>query len=211
MRIKKYGHACLLVHLNGVNMVVDPGSYSAAPDATKVSAIFITHEHQDHYDPRVVGQLVALNPGVRIITHEGVGKKLTADGFAYEAIEPGQTLEVSGVSVESVGTDHAIIYGEAPPCRNTGFLIGGELFITGDALHDIPQKPVRVLALPTGGPWMKLSEAIDYAKRVKPQIVFPVHDALYTEKVQRSVGHWFSPNLPGIEYRDLAAGEEKEF
>jgi len=210
MKIKKYGHACLLVDINGVKIITDPGSYSPAPDATGVAAVLITHEHQDHMDVGNVKAIQAANPGVRIISHADVVAKLKDAGIEAETIEPGQSVDVNGVAIESFGTEHAVIY-KTSPCRNTGFLIGGELFVTGDAVHDVPSKPVRVLALPTGGPWMKLGEAIDYVKAVKPEIAFPVHDALYTDAVQRSIGHWMQPNFDGTKYIDLAPGEEKEF
>ena len=210
MKIKKYGHACLLVDMSGVKIITDPGSYSSAPDATGVAAVLITHEHQDHMDVGNVKAIQAANPGVRIISHADVVAKLKDAGIEAETIEPGQTIDVNGVAIESFGTEHAIIY-KTSPCRNTGFLIGGELFVTGDAVHDVPSKPVRVLALPTGGPWMKLGEAIDYVKAVKPEIAFPVHDALYTDAVQRNIGHWMQSNFDGTKYIDLAPGEEKEF
>ena len=35
---------------------------------------------------------------------------------------------------------------------------------------------MAILALPLAAPWLKLSEAIDYAKEVRPNICFPVHD-----------------------------------
>lgn len=58
---------------------------------------------------------------------------------------------------------------------NTGFLIGGEFFHPGDALDVVP-KNVRVLALPVAGPWLKISEPIDYALKMKPAVCFPIHD-----------------------------------
>lgn len=210
MTIKKYGHACLLVQMNGVKLITDPGSYSPAPDATGVAAVLITHEHSDHMDVGNIKAIQAANPGVRIISHAAVVAKLAEAGIVAETIEPGQGIDVEGVGVESFGTEHAIIY-KTSPCRNTGFLIGGELFVTGDSVHDVPTKPVRVLALPTSGPWMKIAEAIDYARAVKPEIAFPVHDALYTDAVQRNIGRWMQPNFDGTKYIDLARGEEKEF
>lgn len=211
MKIKKYGHACLLVDVEGVRCITDPGSYSPTPDATGVAAVLITHEHQDHMDVGNIKAIQAANPGVRIISHADVVAKLKDAGIAAETIEPGQKIDVNGISVESFGTEHAIIY-KTSPCRNTGFLIGGELFITGDAVHDVPDKKVRVLALPTSGPWMKVADAIDYVNKVQPEIAFPVHDALYTDAVQRSIGRWMEPNFEGgTKYIDLAPGEEKEF
>lgn len=212
MNITKFAHACLLVEKDGVKILLDPGTWNALPDATGVAALLITHEHQDHMDLEQVQALLLANPGMRVITHTGAGEKLAEADIAYEAIEPGMPIDVGGVSVESFGTEHAVVYGSSP-CRNTGFLIGGELFVPGDALHDVPSKPVRVLALPTGGPWMKIAEAVDYAKAVKPTKAFPIHDAMYIEDYQQ----WLVPRVvggnlesDGIEFIDMPAGSTKE-
>lgn len=213
MKITKYGHACLLVEVNGAKVLTDPGVWNVAPDATGLDAIVITHEHQDHCDLPQLRQVIANNPGVRVITHSGVGKILQEAGITYETIEHGAVLDVKGVSVESCGTKHAVIYC-ASPCQNTGYHIGGELFVPGDALHNVPRAPVRVLALPTGGPWMKIAEAIDYAKSVKPEIVFPVHDAMYVEDFRSGlIARQVSSNLQpvGITFVDMPAGASKEF
>jgi L-ascorbate metabolism protein UlaG (beta-lactamase superfamily) len=212
MKITKYAHACLLIEKDEVRVLIDPGSWNATPDATGLSAILITHEHMDHYDPVQVKALRAANPDATVITHPDLIAKLEADGIdEIVAIEPGAPLEVNGLAIESFGTAHAPIY-KVSPCRNTGFLIGGELFVPGDALHDVPTKPVRILALPTGGPWMKLSEAIDYAKAVRPDIVFPIHDAMLIESYQRGlIPRIVGGALEGIEFVDMPAGASREF
>lgn len=213
MIITKYGHACLLIEKDGKRILIDPGSWNPTPEAAGISVILITHEHGDHCDIDQIKAVLANNPGARVVTHLEVGKKLDEAGIQSTAIEPGLVLTIDGLSIESFGTAHAIIYGTSP-CRNTGFLIADELFVPGDALHDVPTKPVRVLALPTGGPWMKIAEAIDYAKVLKPQVAFPIHDAVYTEEVQRGlipriIGGFLEKE--GIRFVDLAKGETKEF
>jgi L-ascorbate metabolism protein UlaG (beta-lactamase superfamily) len=214
MNITKYAHACLLIEKGGVKVLIDPGSWNALPDATGVSAILITHEHQDHCDPVQIKALLTANPDAQVITHAAVAQKLAAEGITEVlAIEPGTPLEVNGLAIESFGTEHAAIY-KTSPCRNTGFLVGEELFIPGDALHDLPNKPVRILALPTGGPWMKIEEAIDYAKAIAPVVAFPIHDAMYIEDYQRG----FVPMIVGaqlkgddIEFVDMPAGSSRDF
>lgn len=213
MKITKYGHACILAEINGAHILVDPGMWNPLPNADTIDAILITHEHQDHCDMGQLKALITTHPGVRVITHAAVAKKLEEEGIAPESIEPGATIDVKGVAIESYGTEHAHIY-QTSPCRNTGYLIGGELFVTGDAIHDIPPKKVRVLALPTGGPWMRLSEAIDYAKAIKPEIMFPVHDAMYIEDyrkmlIPRIVSGYLEAD--GIAFVDMPAGSSHEF
>lgn len=215
MKITKYAHACLLVEEDDVRIIVDPGTWNETPSAENIHALLITHEHQDHFAVEQVKELIARHPDVVIITHAAVAKLITDAGIGANVVvlEEGGSAEVNGVSVQSFGREHAVVYGTSP-CRNTGFLIGGKLFIPGDALHDIPNVAVEVLALPTGGPWMKIAEAIDYAKAVKPEVVFPIHDAMYTDDYKRG----FVPMIVGarlgevgIVFRDMPEGASEEF
>ena len=206
MKISKYGHACLFVEEGGVSLLIDPGSMSTLPTLSKVDAILITHEHGDHMDVEKIKALRAEHPEVQILTQTSVGKILDGEAIANTVINESETVSVGGVSIESLGHNHAIIYGDTPPCVNTGFLIAEKLFVPGDALDVIPTKPVALLALPTSGPWMKLSDAITYALKVKPKFAFPVHDALYIEEVRRGMiprivtGHL---EQAGITFKDM--------
>jgi len=206
MKITKFAHSCLLVEEGNVKILTDLGSWNEVPDVSGLDAVLITHEHADHFEIDKLKAVLEKNPNAKVITHKAVGTKLEEAGIPYTAIEPGEILDVSGVSIESYGTDHAIIYGDASPCRNTGFLIAGRLFMPGDALHDVPPKPVEILALPTGGPWCKVAEAIDYAKAVKPKVAFPIHDAMYIDEYKKtSIPRWIGTKLEetGIEFRNV--------
>lgn len=211
MKITKYGHACLLVEEGEARVLIDPGKWNPLPDAENVDVVLITHEHQDHVDVEQLKAIMATNPEACVVTHEGVGEAvLNPANIAYAPIEEGGRIDIKGVPIESFGHDHAPLYGDVSPCRNTGYLIGEKLFVPGDALHDVPGKTVEFLALPTGGPWMKLAEAVDYVKQVKPKVAFPIHDAVYIEEYQRGlVPSFMSNNLKdsGIEFRDLPAGK----
>lgn len=214
MQITKYAHACLLIEEGDTRILIDPGNWNPTPDAEELDVLLITHEHQDHLDIEQVKAIQERNPGIVIITHAAAGKLLEEAGIAFTPIEPGSEMNIKGVSIESFGTEHALLYTGMPVCRNTGFLIAEKLFVPGDALHDVPSKPVEVLALPTGGPWMRLSEAIDYAKKVAPAVIFPIHDAMHTEDYSRGfvtgiVGGRLAE--AGIAFRDMAAGAVEEF
>src|SRR5690606_5754203 len=99
------------------------------------------------------------------------------EDIAYEVVEHGQSLRANDLMIEGFGNEHAEIYGNHGRVQNTGYLVGEQLFIPGDAFT-VPNKPVEVLALPVAGPWMKIKEAIDYALKVKPTLAFPVHDGI---------------------------------
>src|SRR3989344_7007912 len=211
MKVTKYGHACLLIEEGRAKLLLDPGVWNPVPDAEGIDAVLITHEHQDHVDIEQLKDVLGRNPGAVVYTHEAVGRLLRDAAIAYPALAEGETVTVKGVSVQSFGHDHAVVYG-ASPCRNTGYLIAEKLYVPGDALHDVPLKQVEILALPTGAPWMKLSEAVDYVKKVKPRVVFPIHDGMYTEEYRSGlVPRVIAGNLEGIEYRDMPAGAVEEF
>ena len=213
MKITKYGHACLLVEQNEVRILIDPGSWSPVPELAELDALLVTHEHFDHIDIGKIAMLVAKNPNMTIFTNDHVGKVLSEKDIPYTRLQDGDVTDVKGVSISGIGTAHDIVYGPASPCENTGYLINNELFFPGDALSVVPSTPVRILALPTGGPWMKFSEAIDYAKKISPSLVFPIHDAVYIEDIRRGlVPRVIGANLEavGIVFKDLVDGDSIE-
>ena len=213
MKITKYGHACLLVEQSTARILIDPGTWSTVPELAHLDAILITHEHADHIDIETVAMLVAQNEDAIVLTNDHVGTLLAEKGISYTRLRDGDTVSMKEVLIQGIGTEHDIVYGSSSPCENTGYLINDELFFPGDALSVIPSTQVRVLALPTGGPWMKCSEAIDYAKKLSPSVVFPIHDALYTEEVRRGlIPRVIGTHLEtaGITFKDLPDGTTLE-
>lgn len=182
MKVTKCGHCCLFIEEKGVRVVTDPGSYSTSQNELKnIDAVVITHEHSDHLHVESLKTILKNNPNAGVITNKSVGNILAKAGIAFEVVESGEKMEIVGqegsISIEGHGTQHAEVYKTIPRVQNTGYLIADKLFYPGDSFHN-PQKPVDVLALPVAGPWMKLSEAIDFALAVKPRAAFPVHDAM---------------------------------
>jgi len=179
MKITKFGHCCLLIEENGVRILTDPGSFTTAQDEVKnLDLVLITHEHQDHYHVDSVKKIVANNPQALIITNTAVGKLLDKEGIKYQVVEGTTAATFKDIPIEAFDHKHGVIYEDFGQVQNTGYFINNKLFYPGDALGN-PGKKVDILAVPAGGPWLKISEAIDFAKAVKPRVCFPVHDAMY--------------------------------
>ncbi|HBV01227.1 MAG TPA: hypothetical protein DEF00_02395 [Candidatus Taylorbacteria bacterium] len=206
MNITKLGHCCMVIEEAGVRIMTDPGAYSTLQDeARNIDYIFITHEHQDHFHLESLKVVLKNNPKAKIVTNRGVGKLLEKEGIGYELLEDKQSKTVSGVLLEGFGEKHAVIYQDFGQVQNTGYFIANRFFYPGDAFYN-PGKPVEILALPVAGPWLKISEVIDYAKLLKPKICFPVHDGMlkYLGPTRGVTTKYLSES--GIEFRDAIEG-----
>lgn len=178
MRITKFGHSCALVEEAGTRLLLDPGNLSSGfEDLTGLSAVLITHQHPDHLDVDSVRRLRAANPDAPIVADEGSAEKLEAAGLLPRTVHDGDELTIGGTAVRVAGRDHAVIHPEIPIVPNVGYLIADRFFYPGDAFTD-PGVPVDVLGLPTGAPWLKIEESIEYLRRIRPQVAIPLHDGI---------------------------------
>ncbi len=208
MTITKLGHCCLLIKEGALTILTDPGTYSTAQDGlTGIDVILITHEHADHFHVESLKKVLVNNPSAKIYTVKGVAVLLDKEGISYELLEHGQSVTENGVTIEGFGQLHADMYPGWPRVDNCGYMIAGRLFYPGDAFTN-PNRPVEFLALPVAGPWMKLSEAIDYAKDLKPKMAFPVHDGILKTPgmVHRLPAKFLSE--AGIDWKAMLEGDQ---
>lgn len=176
MRITKFGHCCMLVEEGSARILIDPGEYTTGQNSLKgLHAVLITHGHEDHCDVGSLRTVLANNPDAKVFTNRGVAALLGNEKVPCDEVEEGQGVEAGGVKIDVVGRKHAVIYPGLPQADNTGYIIADRFFCPGDALN-MPGRQIDVLAVPIAGPWIKLSEGIDYAKAVRPKVCFPVHD-----------------------------------
>ena len=211
MKITKFGHCCLLLEVEGMRLLTDPGSFTTAQNVLKdVDAILITHEHADHYHLESLKQVIENNPQAAIITNGSVGKLLEAEEIVYTRVGDGEQANIGRVKIEGFGREHAPIYDTMGLVENAGYMIADKFYFPGDNFHN-PGQPVDILALPVAGPWMKMSEAIDFAKEIKARTAFGVHDGMIVPSFRAFVGAALKLFAPGTEYFALADGEAREF
>jgi len=177
MRFTHFGHACVLTEVGGARFLFDPGEWSAGyAEARDLDAILITHKHFDHLDPEGVRHLAESNPDARVIADPESARELSGMGLETTVASPGASFEVGGVTITAVGGQHAVVHAEIPVLRNTGYIVGqGEFYHPGDSFF-VPDCAVDALGLPTGGPWLKVSEAVDFLRLVAPRVALPIHE-----------------------------------
>ena len=178
MQITHHGHACVLVEIDRRRILFDPGSLSN-PDRCggNLDAIVITHSHVDHLDLDAVGRLLRASPGAAVVADADSATKLSDAGIdGVQSVDSPQTarLDVAGIGVEATTVDHATIHCDLPGLSNNAYVVADSVLHPGDAFW-VPDNPVDVLLLPIGGPWMKLSESIDYLRSVAPRVAIPIH------------------------------------
>jgi L-ascorbate metabolism protein UlaG (beta-lactamase superfamily) len=177
MRLTKLGHSCVRLEKDGANLVIDPGVWSGADPLAGADALLITHEHADHIDGGVVRAALERDPSLEVWTVPAVAEDFASFGGRIHSVGHGDTFTAAGFDVHVHGREHAPIYPGMPVVANVGFAIDGNVFHPGDAFT-VPDEPVKTLLLPISAPWLKTSEMLDYAKAVRPQISYAIHDEL---------------------------------
>lgn len=210
MKITKLGHCCLLIETKGKRILTDPGSYTIEVHSKieNIDYILFTHEHQDHYHIDSLKVILEKNPQVIIYSNSSVSELLDKEGIKHSQINNSDSVSLGEIAVVGIGEKHAQMHKSIPLSSNLGYFIDGRLWYPGDAFTN-PERPVEILALPVSGPWMKLSEAIDYALLLKPKKVFPVHDGTRFGSAHALPSKVLTPE--GIEFIVMAEGDVRDF
>jgi L-ascorbate metabolism protein UlaG (beta-lactamase superfamily) len=206
MRFLKYSHACVRIERDGAVLVIDPGVFTERAALDGVDAVLITHEHFDHIDVEKLADELSGRPAVRVYTHEAVLTKLAPLDGAVTTVESGQAFEAAGFRVRAYGGWHAVIHPDLPRVPNLGFLVEDTLYHPGDSF-DVPEgaHPETVF-VPVSGPWLKLSESVDFVRAIKPRRAYALHDCLLSDAGGQVTDANMS-RLAGCEYARLAPGE----
>lgn len=181
IEVTHLGHACLLLETAAARLLIDPGTLSAFDDVRDLDAVLVTHQHPDHVDAGRVSALLAANPGARLVVDPDSVTAVAGLPAAHVVARPGDRLTLGGVMVDVLGGVHASVYGDVPGCSNSAYLIDdGALLHPGDSFF-VPDQDVDVLAVAIDGPWLKLSEAVEYVYAVAPRVALPIHEGETTD------------------------------
>lgn len=204
MLLTKYTHAAVRVEEDGRALFVDPGIWTEPGALDGAEAVLITHVHNDHMDAGLIADAAAKNPGLRVYGPADALAKLDLGGRAI-VVEAGDSFEAAGMTVTAHGGRHAHIWEELPDVANLGYLVGGRVYVPGDSLVP-PGVDVEVLFVPIHGSWMKIGEAIAFARAVGPVSAHPIHDGqMSPERGWHSADGWLT-RASGTAYSRLEFG-----
>lgn len=209
MKLTKHEHACVVLEKNGARIVIDPGSFSsgAAEIIAGADAVLLTHEHFDHVNEAAVNEALAARRGLRVYAPGALRGMFGAHADQFTAVAAGDELTVASFDIRVHGDQHAQIHPDIPRIANVGYLVDGGLYHPGDAFF-VPDAPVSTLLLPTSGPWMKIAEAADYVRAVRPQQVIQIHEMLLSDIGLRLAGGLLGEGgLTGLPLTQLTAGQ----
>lgn len=95
------GHACFIIDLNGIRLMIDPVTapnrflkrYTKVPfqadDLDNVDYLLLSHNHRDHIDKKSVLQICKINPQAIILKGLEIGRQLKRWGVKNEIQEAG--------------------------------------------------------------------------------------------------------------------------
>jgi L-ascorbate metabolism protein UlaG (beta-lactamase superfamily) len=183
MRLTHLGHACLLVETERARLLIDPGVLSTFDGLRDLDAILVTHQHADHVDPARLAPLLAANPSAVLVLDADTATGQPELAHARVA-RPGDRLSLAGATVDVLGGWHAPVYGDVPGCTNAAYLLDdGALLHPGDSFAPT-DRDVDVLAVAIDGPWLKLAEAVEYVRAVRPRVAVPIHEGETTDPAE---------------------------
>lgn len=204
MELTKYGHACVRLEKDGKVLVIDPGTFTEGPVLDGADAVLITHAHFDHMD---VERLKSASPDLEVWTCEGAAAELTDVPVKVQTVRHGDTFTAAGFTVRAFGEWHAANHPDLPIVNNVGFLVDDEVFYPGDAFT-VPDVTVPTLLVPTGAPWLRLAEVVEYLRTVRPARAYSTHDGIYSEQGLKLVDAWLGMESEhqGADIRRLPVG-----
>lgn len=190
MKLTKFEHACFTVEHEGQVLVVDPGVWTTdfvVPE--NVLAVFISHEHPDHFSIDHVNAIIDQNPNALIISNQSIVDSIK--DYKTQSVVAGETVLLRPFSLRFFGGQHAVIHPDIPAIPNLGIMINNLIYYPGDSFA-VPDSRVDTLALPVAAPWLKFSEVVDFLAATRPRFVFPTHDAILNDTGKELIAHMAS-------------------
>jgi L-ascorbate metabolism protein UlaG (beta-lactamase superfamily) len=212
MKVQKFPQAHLKLTKDGKTLVIDPG-YLTYKNGFKVEDFqgadiyLVTHQHADHLDPQTIKQVVQDKP---VYGNSDVIQKLKEVGVTTGiAVKDREKFSAGGFEIEAVELPHFQLPNGSTPPPNTGFVIDGIFFHSGDGFK-VEGISVDNAALALGQPNVSETSLENVKKMLKSlnaKIYIPIHYDAYPADPAEFVE---SLKEDEVEVRILKNSEETE-
>ena len=181
LTIEPINHSAIRFAFKGKQYYVDPAGKADWANMPKADVIFITHEHGDHLDPKVIDQIK--KEGTRVYANAASAKKA---GFG-QIIEVGETKQILDITVEAVPAYNLTpdrLKFHPKERKDNGYVLtfgdkGSRVYVAGDTEGTPEMKALKDIAiafLPINLPYtMTPRDAAEAARAFKPKILYPYH------------------------------------
>lgn len=162
---------------DGITVYIDP--WGVPEDSPEADAIFITHAHDDHFQPDEIRRLQKAE--TQIVAPADIASELTGN---VQAVAPGDTVEASGIKGQAVPAYNIAEERLEMHPKSNGWV--GYLLQLGDAtyyhagdtdhLNELESINPAVAFVPVGGTYtMDASQAAGLVRAMSPQLAVPMH------------------------------------
>jgi L-ascorbate metabolism protein UlaG (beta-lactamase superfamily) len=186
MKISKYLHSCLVFELDGYKILFDPGKFSFAEGAVTaemfadVAIIIVTHIHPDHLDTDALNNIIALS-NARLYANSQVSGELTKADIKHTILHEG-THQFGPFKLQAIDVVHEPILDNPLP-QMTGFIINDKVLHPVDSMESdlLKYQGIELLLMVTMAPFANELRITDFADRLQPKQILPVHDGYAKE------------------------------
>lgn len=173
MKVTKFPQSCFVIEDRGQRLLIDLGTVAlesfTLEQIGRVSAVLYTHQHFDHFEAKVLDELVKM--GAKLYANADVANLI---GDRANLVKHGQVFETAGFSIQPHDLPHCKMQDGSDGPPNTGYIVDGHFFHPGDGI-DTEGVHVSHLALPIAGPTINLENATAFAKKVGAKKIIPMH------------------------------------
>lgn len=190
------GHSTVLIEVGGRRLLTDPVLRPRVAHLTRrapavdprglapVDAVLLSHVHRDHLDAPTLREL---GDDVPVVAPAGAGA-LIGGGRVIHGLEPGQELELAGVTIRATPAFHQVRR-RFRDVAALGFVAGERVYFAGDTdvfdeMADLG--PIETALLPVWG-WgtslgpghMDPAAAAEAVALIRPRTAVPIHWGTY--------------------------------
>jgi L-ascorbate metabolism protein UlaG (beta-lactamase superfamily) len=173
MKVTKFEQSCLLLEQDKTRILIDPGfPFADKHDITelgKLDAVFITHEHTDHFDQKICEGLA---DKTKVYVNKSTAKQF--DGAKKMVVENRDLIEAGTFKIKVIELAHSLMPDGSKGPQNVGYLINDIFFHPGDG-SELEGLSVENIALPITGPDISMKRAFQFARQVSAKKAIAIH------------------------------------